>query len=112
MNGPDPVAMNQVLAAVQTQVVVALWLSAGMILAIAMVISIAAACRRSALACGFAYALTLCFIPVGHARLLGPIGVAAALVGLVWPQQREAKTAAPKRSEGGPQRRPTASQPP
>jgi hypothetical protein len=86
----DPQKLAAVLAAVHAQVVAALWLSAGMILAFAAIGCMALAWRRSALACGFGYSLTLCFLANGHAQLLGPAGCAIALTGFLWPQRKPA----------------------
>ncbi len=86
----EPQKLAAVLAAVHAQVAAALWLSAGMILAFAAIGCIALAWRRPALACGFGYSLTLCFLTNGHAQLLGPTGCAVALAGFLWPQGRPA----------------------
>jgi hypothetical protein len=86
----DPQKLAAVLAAVHAQVVAALWLSAGMILAFAAIGCISLAWRRAALACGFGYSLTLCFLANGHAQLLGPAGCAVALTGFLWPQRKPA----------------------
>ncbi|MGH7996511.1 MAG: hypothetical protein ACREFX_09185 [Opitutaceae bacterium] len=86
--GVNVAALSRALAAAHEQVAVALWLSGGMLCASAMIVLLAASLRRCALACGLAYAATLCFVPVGHARVLGPCGAAAALVGLAWPGRR------------------------
>ncbi len=94
----DPQKLAAVLATVHAQIVTALWLSAGMILAFAAVTCVALAWRRSALACGFGYFLTLCFLSNGHAQFLGPAGCAVALAGFLWPQR--------KSSQGSPVTRP------
>lgn len=86
----DPQRLAAVLAAVHAQVVAALWLSAGMILAFAAIGCIALAWRRPALVCGFGYSLTLCFLTNGHAQLLGPAGCAVALTGFFWPRRKPA----------------------
>ena len=86
----DPQKLAAVLTAVHAQVVTALWLSAGMILALAMIACVATGGRRLALGFGFGYSLTLCFLSNGHAQYLGPAGCAVALLGLIWPQRRPA----------------------
>ena len=43
--------------------------------------------RRAALAAGFLYSLTLCFVHNGHAQLLGPLGCAVAVTGFLWPRR-------------------------
>ena len=86
----DPQKLAAVLTAVHAQIVTALWLSAGMILAFAAIACMALAWRRSALACGFGYSLTLCFLSNGHAQFLGPAGCAVALTGFFWPRGRPA----------------------
>ena len=82
----DPETALRLLVAAREQVAVALWLSAGMVAATAMVLFIAGSFRRSALGCGLVYGVTLCFVPVGHARVLGPCAIAAALIALLWPR--------------------------
>lgn len=72
------------LAEVHRQVVIALLLSGGMILAIAMVGLVAVGWLRAGLVLGAAYAATLCFVHVGHAQVLGPIGLAFAAGGWLW----------------------------
>jgi hypothetical protein len=84
----DPQRLAAVLAAVHAQVATALWLSAGMLLAFAAIACVALAWRRAALACGFGYSLTLCFLSNGHAQLLGPAGCALALTGFLWPRKK------------------------
>lgn len=74
----------QALADVHRQVLVALWLSGGMVLAVLMIALVAAGCRRCGLIVGAGYAATLCFVPVGHAQMLGPCGLALAAGGLMW----------------------------
>jgi hypothetical protein len=69
------------LTQVHHQVVVALWLSGGMVLATLMVAAVAIGWRRAGLALGAAYAASLCFVPVGHAHVLGPVGLAFAAGG-------------------------------
>jgi len=84
----DPQQLRAVLSVVQAQLVAALWLSLGMVLAFATVACLAFAWRRPALACGFGYSLTLCFLSNGHAQILGPVGCAVALLGFFWPRRR------------------------
>jgi len=84
----DPQRLAAVLTAVHAQIATALWLSAGMLLAFAAIACMALAWRRSALACGFGYSITLCFLSNGHAQLLGPAGCAVALTGFFWPQRK------------------------
>jgi len=83
----DQQKLAEVLAAVHAQIAAALWLSAGMILAFAAIACMALAWRRSALACGFCYSLTLCFLSNGHAQILGPAGCAVAVTGFFWPRR-------------------------
>jgi len=75
----------QALDAAQRQLAAALWISGGMVAACLMIGLLAAGWRRAALTAGFVYAVTLSFVPVGHARVLGPCGAAAAAIGLVRP---------------------------
>lgn len=84
----DPQRLQQVLIAVHDQVAAALWLSAGMILAVAAIALTAWRLRRTALVCGLGYCITLCFVPNGHAQILGPLGCGAAVAGLAWPRRR------------------------
>lgn len=84
----DP-AIAAALEAAHRQVATALWLSAGMLCALAMIALAAARLRRCSLACGVLYALTLGAVPVGHARVLGACGAAIALVGLAVPNARK-----------------------
>jgi hypothetical protein len=84
----DPRQLRAVLGVVHAQMVAALWLSLGMIFAFAMVSCLAFGWRRPALACGFFYSLTLCFLANGHAQILGPIGGAIAVMGFIWPQRK------------------------
>jgi hypothetical protein len=88
VSGIDPVTLQQVLRAVQAQVAAALWLSAGMLCAFGLIVLLACGWRRAALACGLLYSVTLCFVPNGHARILGPCGGAIALLGLFLPGRR------------------------
>ncbi len=83
----DPAQLWGVLAAVHAQVVAALWLSAGMGCALAMIASVALGWRRAALAAGFCYSLTLCSFTQGHAQVLGPCGCALSATGFLWPQR-------------------------
>lgn len=98
MNGDSSIPANidserfrEVLAIVKAQVATALWLSAGMALAVAATTCIAFRWRRSALVFGFFYSLTLCFIHNGHAQVLGPAGCAISLAGFLWPVARTRK---------------------
>ena len=84
----DPRQLRVVLGVVHAQMVAALWLSLGMICAFAMVSCVAFGWRRPALACGFSYSLTLCFLSNGHAQILGPVGCAIAVMGFFWPQRK------------------------
>jgi len=92
MNGntawPDARLLGALLSAVHAQLVAALWLSLGMIVGVAGIACLAFGWRRPALACGFAYSLTLCFLTNGHAQILGPAGCAVALLGFFRPQGR------------------------
>jgi hypothetical protein len=83
----DPEKLARVLTTVHAQLVTALWLSAGMLLAFAAIVCMAFRLRRSALACGFCYSATLFFVHNGHAQILAPAGCAVALIGLLWPQK-------------------------
>jgi hypothetical protein len=83
----DPQQLRAVLSVVHAQIVAALWLSLGMIFAFGTVGCVAFAWRRPALACGFSYSLTLCFLSNGHAQILGPAGCAIALLGFFWPRR-------------------------
>jgi hypothetical protein len=84
----DVQRLHEVLGAVHDQIATALWLSAGMVLALGAITGIALGCRRAALIAGFLYSTTLCFVHNGHAQLLGPLGCAVALTGFLWPQRR------------------------
>jgi len=64
-------------------VATALWLSAGMVLAVAQTVLLAFGQRRAALSCALLYCVTLCFVRNGHAQILGPVGCAAAVSGLL-----------------------------
>jgi hypothetical protein len=81
----EPLNLQQILAAAHAQVAAALWLSAGMLCATATILCSAAGWRKAALAWGFLYSGTLCFVHNGHAQILGPVGCAAAAVGWFWP---------------------------
>ena len=76
------------MGVVHAQMVAALWLSLGMVFAFATVSCLALGWRRPALACGFSYSLTLCFLSNGHAQILGPVGCAVAVMGFIWPQRK------------------------
>lgn len=94
----DPQRLAYVLTTVHAQVVTALWLSAGMLLAIAAIICIALRCRKTSLAFGFGYSATLLFVHNGHALVLGPIGCAATLIALIWPGPSRETRAGPRPS--------------
>jgi hypothetical protein len=81
---PDPRAVGRALDIVRGQVETALWLSAGMVFAFVAVGCMALAWRRAALAFGFLYCLTLCFVRNGHAQLIGPVGCAVSATGLLF----------------------------
>jgi len=97
MNFPDidPQRLAYVLSAVHAQVMTALWLSAGMVLATLGLIAIAAGFRKIALLFGLAYSATLFFVHNGHALVLGPLGCAVALIGLLWPGLRARQASRP-----------------
>lgn len=79
---PDEAQLSALVVRLHEQIAAALWLSGGM-LAAALAIALAACgWRRAALAAGAGYGLTLCFVPVGHAQVLGPMVIAIALAGL------------------------------
>lgn len=84
----DPQRLAEVLRIVHGQVAAALLLSAGMILAICAITCMAFGWRRTALAFGFLYSASLCFVHNGHAQILGPAGCALASTGLFWPRRR------------------------
>ena len=84
----EPQKLQQILEAAHAQVATALWLSAGMLCAVAAILCGAAGWRKTALGCGFLYSCTLCFVHNGHAQILGPVGCTGAVLGLVWPQKR------------------------
>ncbi len=86
----DPQRLSAVLSSVHAQVAAAMWLSAGMICAFGAVACIALRWRVAALALGFCYSLTLCFLSNGYAQLIGPAGCAFAIAGLLWPSERKA----------------------
>jgi len=88
--GLDPAQLAEVLAQVRSQIAAALWLSAGMVLAQAGFACLAAGWRRPALALGLLYSATLCFVPNGHAEILGPVGGAIAVAGLLRPRRSRA----------------------
>jgi hypothetical protein len=87
--GIDPLRLEQVLTEVRAQVAAALWLSAGMLLAFGSTVCLAAGWRRPGLCCALGYAVTLWFVPNGHAQVLGPLGAAVALAGLARPNRRD-----------------------
>jgi hypothetical protein len=88
----DPQRLREVLRIVHEQVAAALWLSAGMLLAVSAIACIAFGWRRTSLAFGFLYSLSLCFVHNGHAQILGPAGCALASAGFFWPQGRSPRT--------------------
>jgi hypothetical protein len=75
-----------VLTAVHTQLVTALWLSSGEVLAIVGLICVAFGTRRPALLCGLGYSITLCFVNNGPALILGVLGCVASTLGFLWRQ--------------------------
>ena len=85
----DPQHLLEILNIVHEQVSTALWLSAGMVCAVGAIVALAVGFRRIALVGGCFYSLSLCFVHNGHAQVLGPIGCAAALTGLLWPRGRK-----------------------
>ena len=91
----DPEKLRYVLTTVHAQVVVALWLSAGMIFAFASLLCIAFGWRRPALCLGCGYSMTLFFVHNGHALVLGTAGCAVAVIGLLWPQKRPVRPSPP-----------------
>jgi hypothetical protein len=84
----DPQRLRDVLAIVHEQVATALWLSAGIVAAVAGSVCIAFGWRKAALVLAFLYGLTLCFVHNGHAQLLGPLDCAISLTGFLWPTHR------------------------
>ena len=94
----DPQRLAYVLTTVHAQIVTALWLSAGMLLAMAAIVSMALRCRRTSLVFGLGYSATLFFVHNGHALILGPIGCAVSLIALVWPEPSRARHPQPAES--------------
>ena len=84
----DSEKIAHILTTVHAQVITALWLSAGMVLAIFAIVCVAFGARRPALVFGFGYSITLFFMHNGHALVLGPSGCAVSLIGLMWPQRK------------------------
>jgi hypothetical protein len=84
----SPQSLQDVLRVVHEQVAVALWLSIGMILAVAAIACVAFGLRRTALVFGFLYSVSLCFVHNGHAQILGPAGCALASTGFFWQRKR------------------------
>lgn len=78
---PDAARISALAVRLHNQIAAALWLSGGMIAAGCAIALLACGWRRPALVAGACYGFTLCFVPVGHAQLLGPVTVAAALAG-------------------------------
>ena len=91
----EPQQLQEVLLAVHLQVATALWLSAGMVLAVAAIACIAFGRRRAALACGLLYSLSLCFVHNGHAQVLGPAGCGTAVIGFFRPRHPGAAPRSP-----------------
>jgi hypothetical protein len=87
----DPQRLAYVLTTVHAQIVTALWLSAGMLLAMAAIVSMALRCRRTSLIFGLGYSATLFFVDNGYSLILGPIGCAVSLIALVWPEPSRAR---------------------
>ena len=85
---PDSAAAAAALDFAHRQLLVALWVASGMVCAAAATVLLALGWRRCALWAGLGYGVTLCFIPVGHARVLGPLTLAAAAFGLLRPARR------------------------
>jgi hypothetical protein len=83
----SPAQLADILASVQAQVIAALWLSAGMGCALAMISAVALGWRRPALVAGLCYSLTLCFLAQSRAQTLGPCGCAISLTGFLWPRR-------------------------
>jgi len=73
------------LAAAHARLVAELWLAAGAHCAVAAIGCLACRWRRAGLTFGLAYCATLCLLPEGHGRILGPVGAAFALAGLCRP---------------------------
>lgn len=80
---PDPPMVAEALAAARDRLATALWLSAGMLCALGSTVCQALSRRRGGLAFALLYGLSLCFVRNGHAQVLGPLGMAAALAGLL-----------------------------
>jgi hypothetical protein len=91
----DPEKLRYVLTTVHSQVVVALWLSAGMILAFVCLLCTALGWRRAALCFGCGYSCTLFFVHNGHALILGTAGCATGIIGLLWPRKKLAPPSPP-----------------
>lgn len=85
---PEPAAVQAALRLAQGRLAAALWLSAGMFLAVGSLACAALGWRRAALVCGLGYSATLCLLPGGRAPVLGPLGLAFCLVGLARPRRR------------------------
>ena len=84
----SPQALQALLLLAREQVATALWLSAGMVCAVASLAANAIGYRRWSLLLGLLYSGTLCFVHNGHAQVLGPLGCTAALAGFAWPGRR------------------------
>jgi len=83
----DSAAALAALDNAHRQLLTALWLAGGMVCGAAAIALLALGWRRCALLAGLGYGITLCFVPVGHAEVLGPATVAAALFGLLRPSR-------------------------
>ena len=84
----DAAAALAALDSAHRQLLTALWLAGGMLCGAAAIALLALGWRRCALLAGLAYGATLCFVPVGPARWLGPGSIAAATFGLLRPSAR------------------------
>jgi hypothetical protein len=87
-DGLDPATLQATLNAVHAQLSTALWLSAGMLCALAAITCGALGWRRAALLCGLLYFGSLCLVRSGRARVVGPAGGAIAIAGLLRPRRR------------------------
>jgi hypothetical protein len=85
---PDSAAALAALDSAHQQLLTALWLAGGMVCGATSTALLALGWRRCALLAGLGYGTTLCFVPVGPARVLGPATAAAAAFGLLRPAQR------------------------
>lgn len=85
---PDAAALLAALDSAHRQLLTALWLAGGMVCGSVAIALLALGWRRWALLAGLGYGATLCFVPVGPARWLGPGSIAAATCGLLRPSGR------------------------